>query len=155
MRRLLIGIAAIALAGPAAAQPDLERDRDEDIRRAIPPAEQIEVVGETIDRTLGAVLDIPIGPLVDAIDAADPAGRRHRRYGRYDRIRDVAGLDDPYFEERLRDQIHGVTIGMGAMAEHLAVIAPEMRRALERVEHDVARAMDDARARAEERRGRR
>ncbi len=153
MRRLLIGIAAIALAGPAVAQP--VPDPDEEIRRSIPHPEEIEAVGEVLDRTVGAVLDIPIGPPVDAIDATDPEGRPYRRYGRHDRVRDVAGGGDPYFEERLRDQIHGVTLGMGVMAEQLGVIAPEMRRALEQVERDVARAMDDARDRAEERRGRR
>jgi hypothetical protein len=162
MRRILIGAAALALAGPAAAHPvppgDPRADpRDREIVRAIPNPAEVEAMGETIDRVVGAVMDVPVGPLIDAIDAADPEGRRdRRRYRRDERLGDVASGGDPYFEERLSDQIRGVTAGMGVMAEQLAVIAPEMRRAMDRAERDIARAMDDARARREkERAGRR
>ena len=159
MRRFLIGVAAIALAGPAAGQPAQPADpRDREIVRSIPHPAEIQAMGETMDRVVGAVLDVPIGPLVDAIDAADPEGRKYRRQHRRDEtIGDVAGRDDPYFEERLRDQIHGVTVGMGVMAEQLAVMAPEMRRAIERATDDIDRAVRDARERRErgERPGRR
>jgi hypothetical protein len=152
MRRFLIGVAAIAAAGPAAAhpaQPPVD-PRDRELVRSIPHPAEIEAVGETMDRVVGAVLDVPIGPLVDAIDAADPEGRKYRRQHRRDEtIGDLAGRDDPYFEERLRDQIHGVTAGMGVMAEQLAVIAPEMRRALERAGHDIDRAIRESRERRE------
>lgn len=147
MRRLLIGAAALALTGPAEAHPADEADRD--MVRSIPHPGEIEAVGETLDRVVGAVLAVPIGPLVDAIDRADPEGRPHRRYRRGDTVGDVAGGGDPYFEERLRDQIHGVTIGMGVMAAQLAVIAPEMRRAIERAEQDIERAVREGRDRRE------
>ena len=165
MRSILIGAAALALAGSAAAQPakgpaaDVPRadprseaERDRELVRSIPDAREIEAMGETMDRVVGAVLDIPIGPLVDAIDAADPEGRRdRRRYGRNETIGDVAGRDDPYFEERVRDQIRGVAVGAGVMAEQIAVMAPEMRRAAERAADDIDRAMRDARERRERR----
>ena len=160
MRNFLIGAAALAIAGPAAAQPANPPvdPRDAEIVRSIPHPAEIEAVGETMDRVVGAVLDVPIGPLVDAIDAADPEGRKYRRQHRRDEtIGDVAGRDDPDFEERLRDQIHGVTVGMGVMAEQLAVMAPEMRRAIERATDDIDRAVREARERRErgERPGRR
>ena len=160
MRRFLIGVAALAIAGPATAQPAKPPvdPRDREIVRSIPHPAEIEAMGETMDRVVGAVLDVPIGPLVDAIDAADPEGRKYRpRHRRDETIGDVAGRDDPYFEERLRDQIHGVTVGMGVMAEQLAVMAPEMRRAIERATDDIDRAVRDARERRErgERPGRR
>lgn len=157
MRRLLIGAAALALAGSAAAQPGKSADpRDREIVEAIPHPAEVEEVGRSMDRVVGAMLDVPVGPLIDAIEAADPEGRRdRRRYRRDETLGDIAADGDPYFEERLSDQIRGVTAGMGVMAEQLAVMAPEMRRAAERIERDVERAMDDARDRAEERRRRR
>ena len=144
MRRILIGLAAIAVAGPAAAHP---KD-DAEIARAIPHPAEVEAAGQAVDRVVGALLAVPVGPLVDAIDAADPAGARHRRPHRRDEtLGDLAAGGDPYFEERLRGEISGATAGIGVMAEQLAVMAPEMRRALERIEADVARAVDTARAR--------
>jgi hypothetical protein len=159
MRRLLIAAAAVALAGPALAEPVFTPDMDDDIVRAVPPAGEIEAMGETMDRVLGAVLDVPIGPIVDAVEAADPDARRHRRSHSRDRtLRDMASRDDPYFEERLRDSVYGVTAGMGAVAEQVAIVAPAMRRALGQMERDMDRAIRDARERrerGEDRRGRR
>ena len=156
MRRILIGAAALALAGPAVAHPAPPADpRDREIVSTIPHPAEVEAVGRSVDRVVGAVLDVPIGPLVDAIDAADPEGRKYRRHHRRDEtLGDLAANGDPYFEERLSDQIRGVTAGMGVMAEQLAVMAPEMRRAIERAERDIERAIDDARDAREQRRRR-
>lgn len=163
MRKLLIGIAVSALAGSAAAHPagspPPADPRDRELVRSIPHPAEIEAMGETMDRVVSAVLDVPVGPLVDAIEAADPrAPRDRRRYRRDETLGDLAAGGDPYFEERLSDQIRGATAGIGVMAEQLAVVAPEMRRAIERVEEDVARAVDaarDRRAREEDYRRRR
>jgi hypothetical protein len=161
MRRILIGLAAVAVAGPAAAHPKddayrgASREADREIARSIPHPAEVESAGAAVEAVVGAMMDVPIGPLVDAIDAADPAGRPYRRPHRRDEtIGDLAADGDPYFEDRLHDQIRGVTAGMGVMAEQLAVMAPEMRRAIERIENDVARAVDTARARREDSRRR-
>jgi hypothetical protein len=157
MRRILIGAAALAVAGPAAADAPRPADpRDRAIVESIPNPAEVEAMGETLDRVVGAVLDIRVGPLIDAIDAADPEGRRdRRRYRKDETVGDIASDGDPYFEERLSDQIRGAAAGMGVMVEQLAVMAPEMRRAIERAERDVARAIDDARERREKERARR
>ena len=147
MRRILIAAAALSLTGPAAAQQVFTPELDEEIDRAIPRAEQVEAAGETIDRVVGAVLDVPIGPIVDAVEAADPDSR-HRRRGPRDRtLRDMASRDDPHFEDRLRDSIHGVTVGMGAAMEQVAILAPVLRRSLADMERGIAEAMRDHRAR--------
>jgi hypothetical protein len=149
MRSIVIGVAAFALAAPAAAHPEEPADpRDRELVRAIPQAAEVEAMGETMDRVVGAVLDMPIGPLVDAIEAADPsAPRDRRRYRRDETVGDVASGGDPYFEERLRDQIRGTSAAMGVMAEQLAVVAPEMRRAIERAGEDIDRAVREGRER--------
>lgn len=150
MRNLMIGAAALAFAAPAAAHPaDAPRPadpRDRELVRSLPQPDQVEAAGEAIDRVVGAVLDVPVGPLADAIDAADPEGRAYRRPHRRDEtIGDLARRDDPYAEERIRDQVRDVTTSMGAVAAEAAIMAPELRRAIERIE----RAVDDARYRRE------
>jgi hypothetical protein len=153
MRRILIGTAALALAAPAGAQ--VVSPEDKDLVRAVPPPEQIEATADAVHRVVGAVLDMPIGPLVDAIDAADPDRRRARRYPRERTVGEMASRDDPYFEERLHDTIEGAAASADVIAAEVAVVAPEMRRAIGRIERDVDRAVDDARARREKARGRR
>ena len=81
MHKLIIAAAA-AFAAPAFAQPPAYDDRIEDeIQRAIPPAEQVEAMAPTLDRMMGVLLNVDVGPL---IDAADPYRRRadHGRRGR-------------------------------------------------------------------------
>lgn len=146
MRRLLIGVAALALAGPAGAQvftPDL----DKDLVRAVPPAEEVEEVGRTVDSVAGAVLDVPIGPVVEAIERIDPYRRAGRHGPRERTLGDLASRDDPYFEERLRDSIHRVTADMAVTMDAVALAAPEMRRALAEIERSVERARTEARTR--------
>ncbi|HEX8644144.1 MAG TPA: hypothetical protein VF702_09555 [Allosphingosinicella sp.] len=156
MRRILIGVALLGLAGPAAAQRVFTPEVDEDLIRAIPPAEEVEEIGDTMDRVVGAVLDMPIGPLIDAIDAADPEGRRdRRRYPRHATVGDVASDGDPYFEERVRDTIHGSTATVGRTMEQIAIAAPALRRAIGQMERDIEQVMDDARDRRERDRDRR
>jgi hypothetical protein len=148
MRRILIGAALLGLAAPAGAQQVFTPEMDEEIVRSVPPAEEVEAMGEALDRVLGAVLDMPIGPLVDAIEAADPDRRAYRRHVPRDRtVGEVASRDDPYFEERVRDSIHGTTAAMGSAMEQIAIAAPALRRALGEMERNVERAIDESRAR--------
>lgn len=146
MRKILIAAAAVALAGPAEAQV-ITPELDKDIERALPPADEVEAAGAAVDAVVGAVLDVPVGPVVDAVNAADP-DRRHRRAGARDRtLGDVAGRDDPYFEERLRDSIHRVTAGMADTMEQVAILAPVIRRSLADMEREFAVAVRESRAR--------
>jgi hypothetical protein len=134
MRKLIIAASLLALAAPVAAQPYPD-PRDEDIARALPHAGQIEEVGDTVGRVAEAIMDVPIGPIVDAID---PHGR-HRR-DRDQTLGDVASRDDPYARERIRDQVGAATVGVAAAAREMAVLTPVLRRSLE----DATRRMEDA-----------
>ena len=141
MRKLLFLIGAAALAAPVAAQaPVFDDSLDDDIVAAIPPAEEVEAMAPAMDAMAGALLNVDVGPL---LDAADPARRRYdhgmpgRTLGR------IAGRDDPYFEERMRSSIYGVTSDMGRMMEALAVAAPAMRRSLREFERGIEGAIDD------------
>ena len=152
MRKLLFLIGAAALAAPVAAQaPVFDDSLDDDIVAAIPPAEEVEAMAPAMDAMAGALLNVDVGPL---LDAADPTRRRYdhgmpgRTLGR------IAGRDDPYFEERMRSSIYGVTSDMGRMMEALAVAAPAMRRSLRAFERGIEGAIDDdERRRPQPRRG--
>jgi len=138
LRKLIIAMTALAAAAPALAQPGPD-PRDEAIIRHIPPAHEVERIGDALGRATEALMDVDIGPVVDALD---PYGRRHRRGP--ETIGDLAGgRHDPYARERIRDQIGAVTVGLGVAAEQMAVMTPILRRSLE----DATRRMEDAIAR--------
>ena len=135
MRKLIVAAGALApllLAAPAAAQP--ADPRDEEIVRALPSADQLAEMGETLGRVAEALMDVPVGPILDAIEP-------HRRGRHRDRtLGDVASRGDPYARERVRDEVEAATVGAGAAMEGIAVVTPVLRRSLE----DAAHRMEDA-----------
>lgn len=132
MRNLIIGVGLLALAAPAVAQSD-PRDRDEEIRRSLPPPGEIEEMGDRMGRVADAIMDVPVGPIADAVDP-----RRRHRPG--ETLGDMASRGDPYARERVRDDIARATYGVTAAMEQFAVVTPVLRRSLE----DAVRRIDDA-----------
>lgn len=149
MRKFLIAAAAFAVAAPALAQPPaaqgpgnqgaatapLPDPRDEEMRRNLPDPAELKAMGEVAARAMEAMMDVPIGPLREAVE-----GRKLSRREREETIGDVARRDDPQFKERMRDQMAGATVAMGAMMEQMVTIAPVLRNTLE----DVARRTEEA-----------
>ena len=143
MPRILIAFAAAALSAPAFAQqaPD---PLEEDIVRAIPPAEEIEAMAPALDRAVGALLEVDVGPI---LDAADPM-RRRPGYGRPGRtLGELGRRDDPYFEERLRSSIYDSTADMSRMMGAFAAAAPALARSLREMERAMGAAIEDYRRR--------
>ena len=134
MRKLIIAITALAAAAPAFAQPHHD-PRDEDIVRRLPPPHEVERMGHALGRATDALMDVDIGPVVDALD---PYQRRYRRGP--ETLGDLASRRDPYARERIRGEIGAVTVGLGAAVEQMAVMTPILRRSLE----DATRRMQDA-----------
>jgi hypothetical protein len=135
LRKLIIAVGALAAAAPLAAQPRPD-PRDEDSVRALPQREEIKEIGETMARVTDALMDIDIGPIIDAVE-----GRRHTSRHR-ETLGDIATRGDPHGRERIRDQVAIATVGVGAAAEQVAVMTPVLRRSLE----DAARRMEEAMA---------
>ncbi|HVQ09882.1 MAG TPA: hypothetical protein VMS43_15755 [Allosphingosinicella sp.] len=133
MRNVLIAAALSALAAaPSAAQTRAERTRADQVRGA---HEVIERTAPAIDRATGAMLDLDVGPL---LDAADPYGRR----GRHRTLRDIAGRDDPRFERRLRASIYGTAAGLSRTIDAFAAAEPALRRSVRDMEDAIAGAVD-------------
>ncbi len=142
MKKLLIALAASAVfAAPAAAQgpiPDAEADAR--LIESLPSSEDVEDIAPVIDRSVDTMLDLDVGPMIDAVD---PYARRPG-YGRPGRtLRRMGRARDPYFEARIRDSIYGSTAQIGRMMDSLAVAAPAMRRSLFEMQRGIAAAVDD------------
>lgn len=140
-KSLMIAAGFAALAAPAAGQPypDVPAPmdpRDEEIVRNLPSQPEIEAMGEVLDRTMDAVLQVPIGPIVEAANPGRPMSRRERE----ETLGERASRDDPSFRERMREQIDVAGIALGALAEQMAVMTPVLRRTLE----DTQRRIDAA-----------
>jgi hypothetical protein len=130
MRTVLIAAALAALAAaPAAAQT-----RADQVRGA---HDVVDRTAPAIDRATGAMLDLDVGPL---LDAADPYGRR----GRHRTLRDIAGRDDPRFERRLRGSIYGTADSLNRMIDAFAAAEPALRRSVRDMEDAIEGAVDDS-----------
>jgi hypothetical protein len=130
--RILLPI-ALCLAAPASAQ---DRRAADTLRGA---ADTIEETAPVIDRATGALLDLDVGPL---LDAADPYGPR----GRHRTLREIAGRGDPRFERRLRGSIYETTAGMARMMDAFAAAEPALRRSVRDMEAAIEGAVDEARS---------
>ncbi len=141
MHKLLIATAAAAFAAPALAQGPAPADPlEERIVAAIPDPEEVEAMAPALDRVLGALLTVDVGPILDAVDPY----RRHPGYGRPGRTLGALGSrDDPDFERRLRSSVYDVTADMGRMMGAFATAAPALARSLREMEHVVDAAIDD------------
>lgn len=136
MRNCLIALAALsAAAAPAAAQSpayDAAGDRyAAELNRAIPEPHEIEAMTHGLDRMLGALLTIDVGPLLDAADPYGVRARGERTLG------EVAGGEDPYFEDRLRSDLYETSSGLGRMMEAFATVTPSLARSLEELEREI------------------
>jgi hypothetical protein len=122
MRPMFIAIAATAfIAAPAAAQ-DHEADS---VRGA---AGAVEQMAPAMDRAANAMLDLDVGPLMDAARPYGPHVRHHHT------LRQIARRDDPYFERHMRDSIYGATARTARTLNAIALAEPAMRQALFQME---------------------
>lgn len=127
MRLMLLAAAGAAiLAGPASAQDRHGREAQRVIDEAAP----------AIDRTTQALLNLDIGPI---LDAADPTRRHYSRT-----LRDMARRDDPEFEQHLRSSIYGNAASLHRMTAAVAAAEPALREALAQFQASIAGAIDES-----------
>jgi hypothetical protein len=136
LRKLLIPAVGLALAAPALAQTYPYPDQTE-VAREVPSAQEIDALGTVMERMVGAMMDMPIGGIVEAMEP----GRVMTEAERNQTVRDMATRDDPYAEERMRGSIHAMTGQMGLMTEQLAVLIPVLSRSMVDFERRMEEAM--------------
>lgn len=138
MRVAFAFAAAALLAAPAAAQPEPRRFDEREVRAALPSPGEIRDMGVAMDRMIGALMTIDVGPIMDA---ADPQ-RRNPDYGRPGRtLGDMGRRDDPYFDQRVRAGVRGATVGLEQMVGAFATIAPQLERSIEEMSRSIEGAM--------------
>lgn len=103
------------------------------------PGDKVAAMAPALDRATGAMLDVDVGPIIDALD---PYGRRHVGHRT---LRDIARRDDPGFEPRLRGQIYGTTAALARTMDAFAAAEPQLRRSLDQIEIAIDTAVRDAR----------
>ena len=128
MRTILLAAAAIAFAAPAAAQAP------------VPRGAEVEAMAPAIDRAAHALLEVDVGPLIDAVDPY----RRGARAGRRS-LGALARRDDPYFDHRLRASIYGTTAAIAGMLDAFAAAEPALRRSIVEMERGIDAAVREAR----------
>ena len=133
MRFAPLFLPLLALAAPAAAQPDRDDVMERDIARALPSPGELAATGDLLSRIMGAMLDVEIGGVMQAID---PAARP--RPG--ETLGDLARRDDPYFEERMHHSVGATIETMDDVMADVAILAPRLLRSLD----DFSRNIEDA-----------
>ncbi len=137
--RVAFALAAAALlAAPAAAQPEPRPFDERDVRAALPSPGEIRDMGVAMDRMIGALMTIDVGPIMDAADLQ----RRNPDYGRPGRtLGDMGRRDDPYFDQRVRAGVHGAAEGLEQMVGAFATVAPQLQRSIEEMSRSIEGAM--------------
>ena len=137
MRRYWIAAAALAVATPAVAQPYLDQhhpNRAEGLAAGLPSPAEAEAMGHVVGGVADAMMDVDVGPLIDAMDP------RGRGYARGRTLGDIATARDPYARERMQRSIGAMGSAMGAMAAQAAILAPALERVLADFESRLANA---------------
>ncbi len=144
MSRALLALPLIALALPA---PVLAQDSDDDLIRT---AKQLQdprtqdTLAAVLSAMVGAMLDAPVGGMVNAVAKADPSGRT-REVDPAMTVADMASRDNPDFERELDADIRDGTRMVGTMAGALAELLPQLTVLARDVEERVAAARTTAR----------
>ena len=134
----------IALALPA---PALAQNSDDELIRA---AKQLQdprtqdTLAAVLSAMVGAMLDAPVGGIVNAVAKADPTGRT-RPVDPDMTVADMASRDDPDFADNLDADIRDGTRVAGAMAGAMADLLPQLSVMARDIEERVEAARDAAR----------
>lgn len=130
MRALLIAAAMLTVPAAAQAQPYY----DAPIADSLPPPEVVDRGAAALGRAVDGLMQVDVGPVVDAIDPY------RYRSGRRETLGELARRDDPYFDERVHSSIGALADGMIMLRSRMHRLEPALRRSLD----DIARSVEDA-----------
>jgi hypothetical protein len=134
--RLLVLAAAAFVAVPAVAAPRAQDPVDEQWADSMPNQDEIDAAAGSVDRVAGAIMDLKVGPLIDAVD---PDGPRHGD----ETVGDVARRDDPEIDRKVHDSVGRMSAQMSVLMARLAMLGPELQRSFEEMERSIDRAARD------------
>ena len=137
MRHLtaIAGFALMACAGPSFAQSRADV-ADDELVASLPHPFEVEEAGDRIGRAMGAILDVPVGGIVQSVDPRAPVDPDET-------IGDLAGHGDPDYRGRMEDRVSGLSMKMADAMRVLAAKAPALRRSISRIERDLDAAVGE------------
>lgn len=117
--------AALPLLAIAAPLPAAARDMDHAVATLNDPAAQ-DRMADTVTTLVGALMQLNVGPLAEAVARVDPESDA-ATIPRDATLGEVAGKHDPYYAERLGDDVRASTRMAGHAASALAAYAPVLK----------------------------
>lgn len=133
MRKLLVSV-LVPVAMSASSAVVAQTPTADEIVSVLPHPYDVEEAGDRLGAAIGAIVNLPIG---DVLRAVDPASRASANAT----IGDLAGRDDAEFENRLRNQVRGLSNQASNAVRGLSAAAPALERALARLERDLSGAL--------------
>ena len=121
MRLLLLGTALIAFAAPAEARNGHGSAGRDPVVDSLPSPAEVHRMTDAAGRAAEAILDAPVGGLVQAIDPGAPVRRD-------DTVATLSG--EPDVHQRVRRSADRLGTQMEALLTQVAVAAPELSQSL-------------------------
>ena len=146
MRRFVLVscLPLLALAAPAVAQPvdplfDEEfvaQEQGSRLADALPHPFEIEEAGDRLGRTVGAIMDVPVGDVVRSLDpgAAVPPDAT---------LGEVAGRGDPDYRGHVEDQLGAMSLKLADAMRLLRSRAPAIERSLRDLRRNLETALPE------------
>jgi hypothetical protein len=143
MRKALLTILALSVATPVfAADSPAQHDAQQMADKLNNPETQRAMSG-AMGAMIGALLDMRVDGIAKALEPLN-GGKSLNMHGRT--LRDLAERKDRHFEEKLQGGTSAAVGGMGALAQAMATMLPQLEEAMGKM----GDAMDKAERRADD-----
>lgn len=129
---LLFAVAVISSPSVAFAQDgSTPPNRDiEAVAKTLSDPDMQSAAAATVSSVVGAILDIRVDKLAKALEPLN-GGKAVKMKG--DTLRAMAEREDPDFEQKIEQGARSSVKSAGAMAQALAVMLPELQRAVKKI----------------------
>ena len=132
MRLLFIALPLALIATPALAAPS---DRAPQLPRELTDPAMADQMGRAAGAITRAFLDLPVGEIQAAIEGRPATNADRRRT-----VRDIAGRNDPYLDQRIERQAANSGAAIQAGARAIASALPAIMESVDRAADEIDRA---------------
>ena len=133
MRLLLIAIPLTLIASPALATPHYNQAPQ--LPRQLTDPAMADQMGRAAGALTRALMNLPIGEIQAAIEGRPATSADRRRT-----VRDIAGRNDPYLDQRVERQAAASGVAIQAGARAMASALPSILDAIDRAADQIDRA---------------
>lgn len=139
MRKAILVFLALSVATPAlGAESEAQRDAQTMADKLNNPATQKAMSG-AVEAVVGALLDMRVDGVAKALEPLNK-GKPIKMKGRT--LREMAARDEPDLDKKIAGGSRAAVVGMGALAQALATMLPQLEQAMDKMGDAVERAGD-------------